>query len=101
MGSYGAEADVIFAEFAAKLAGLRRRLPRWEIPTAVRALQADKQAALAALRERRQGECFAAREITRRAGRVSAHGVAFVICYCCAACAVNSANDAKRCAPSG
>ena len=63
----GAAADAISAEFAAKLEGLRRRLPRWEIPAAIRALQAEKHMALRALRDQKQGERFAAREITRRA----------------------------------
>jgi hypothetical protein len=58
--------------FAAKLAGLRRRLPRWEIPAAARAIQAEKQAVLVAMRERRHGERTAAREITRRAALAEA-----------------------------
>ena len=66
-GSYGAEADAISAEFARKLDGLRRRLPKWEIPAAIRALKNDRAVALQALRDKKQGERFAAREITRRA----------------------------------
>ena len=66
-GSYGAAADAINAEFAEKLDGLRRRLPRWQIPAAVRALKNARAVALQALRDQKQGERFAAREITRRA----------------------------------
>jgi hypothetical protein len=66
-GSYGAAADAINAEFAEKLDGLRRRLPRWQIPAAVRALKNGRAVALQALRDQKQGERFAAREITRRA----------------------------------
>ncbi len=66
-GSYGAEADAISAEFARKLDGLRRRLAKWEIPAAIRALKNDRAVALQALRDKKQGERFAAREITRRA----------------------------------
>jgi len=65
-GSYGAEADAISAEFTRKLDGLRRRLPKWEIPAAIRALKNDRAVALQALRDKKQGERFAAREITRR-----------------------------------
>ncbi|WP_210165060.1 hypothetical protein [Methylosinus sp. PW1] len=67
--SYEAEAEAINALFAAKLAGLRRRLPRWEIPAAVRAIKERHQAALAAMRERRHNERVSARDERReRAG---------------------------------
>jgi hypothetical protein len=46
---------------------LRRRLPRWQIPAAMRALKEQRAVALQALRDQKQGERFAAREITRRA----------------------------------
>jgi hypothetical protein len=65
-GSYAAEAEAINATFAAKLAGLRRRLPKWEIPAAVRALQEERQASLRAVQERRHVERISSREITRR-----------------------------------
>ncbi len=65
-GNYGAAADAINAEFGAKLDGLRRRLPRWQIPAAMRALKEQRAVALQALRDQKQGERFAAREITRR-----------------------------------
>jgi hypothetical protein len=54
--SYDTEADDIAALFQAKLAGLRRRLPKREIPAAVRALREQKDMALHALRERRAAE---------------------------------------------
>ncbi len=64
--SYGAEADAINAAFSARLDGLRRRLPRWAIPAAMRQIKADRQEALRALKDRKQSERFAALEITRR-----------------------------------
>ncbi len=51
--SYEAEAAAITALLAAKFAGLRRRLPKWEIPAAVRALRDEKEGAMSALRARR------------------------------------------------
>jgi hypothetical protein len=65
-GSYGAEVDAINAEFSAKLDSLRRRLRLSEIPAAMRQIKADRAEALRALKDRKQGERFAAREITRR-----------------------------------
>ncbi len=56
--SYDAAAGEIAAVFQAKLAGLRRRLPKREIPAAVRALREQKNMALYALRERRAAERF-------------------------------------------
>jgi len=50
--------------------GLRQHHSRtfsWRLPAAIRAIKADKQAALRALRDQKQSERFAAREITRRA----------------------------------
>jgi hypothetical protein len=65
-GSYGVEADSINAAFSAKLDSLRRRLRPSEIPAAMRQIKADRAEALRALKDRKQGERFAAREITRR-----------------------------------
>jgi hypothetical protein len=65
--SYGAEADAINAAFSAKLDSLRRRLRPSEIPAAMRQIKADRAEALRALKDRKQSERFAAREITRRA----------------------------------
>jgi hypothetical protein len=64
--SYEAEVAEISATFQRKLAGLRRRLPSWEIPAAVRALKEEKQAALKALRDRRAAEQHGKRENQRR-----------------------------------
>ena len=52
-GSYEAEAAEIESVFKRKLAGLRRRVRPWEMAAAVRALREEKQATLAALKERR------------------------------------------------
>lgn len=65
--SYEAEADAINAVFAAKLAGLRRRLRSWEIPAAAKAIGDERQAALRALGERRQVEQLAEPEAARHA----------------------------------
>lgn len=65
--SYEAEADAINAVFAAKLAGLRRRLRPWEIPAAAKAIGDERQAALRALGDRKQVEQFAEREFARQA----------------------------------
>jgi hypothetical protein len=64
--SYEAEVAEISATFQRKLAGLRRRLPSWEIPAAVRALKEEKQAALKALSDRRSADQHSKRENRRR-----------------------------------
>jgi hypothetical protein len=50
--AFAAEAEAIAGVFAAKMAGLRRRVPPWEIPAAMRALRDERQAAFKSLRER-------------------------------------------------
>lgn len=65
-GSYAAEAEAINALFTEKLEGLRRRLPKWEIPAAVRALKDERQARLQGISDRRHAESITEREITRR-----------------------------------
>jgi hypothetical protein len=52
--AFAAEAEAIAGVFAAKMAGLRRRVPPWEIPAAMRALRDERQAAFKSLRERRK-----------------------------------------------
>ena len=64
--SYEAEAAEINALFAAKLAGLRRRLRPWEIPAAVKAITEELQAAFLALRERQKMEKTTGRENAHR-----------------------------------
>lgn len=66
--STDAEASAISAEFAAKIAGFRRRLRAWEIPAAIRAAREDRDIALKGVRDRRQSERFAARATMQRAG---------------------------------
>jgi hypothetical protein len=59
--SCDAEAAAISAEFAAKIEGFRRRLRPWEISAAIRAAREDRDVALKGVRDRQQGERFAAR----------------------------------------
>jgi hypothetical protein len=65
--SFEAEAAAINSEFSDKLASLRRRLPRWAIPGAVRAIQDERAAAMQGLRARRESERHAEREAARLA----------------------------------
>ncbi|MDR3474086.1 MAG: hypothetical protein P4M09_20715 [Devosia sp.] len=53
---YAAAAAEVDALFRRRFADLRRRLPRHEIPHAIRALRAERRLALKALREKVSGE---------------------------------------------
>ncbi|BDV36709.1 hypothetical protein SS37A_42390 (plasmid) [Methylocystis iwaonis] len=70
--SFDAEAAAIAAHFADRLASLRRRLRRWEIPAAVRAAHEDRAAAMQALRERCERDRHAEREEARRQAEAGA-----------------------------